>query len=95
MVVVLPASLSEAIGKWQAESKTTLFMTMMASLQLLLHKISQQTDICVGSFSANRYRPELEGLIGMFVNTLPYRCDMDPSKSFADLQAAVRALAWM
>ena len=70
---LLPPKLFEAIGKWQAESKTTLFMTMMASLQLLLHKVSQQTDICVGSVSANRYRAELEPLIGMFVNTLPYR----------------------
>ena len=68
-------------------------MTMMASLQLLLHKITQQTDVCVGSYSANRYRPELEGLIGMFVNTLPYRVAIDPKKSFADLQADVRSLA--
>lgn len=36
VTVVLPSSLCEAIGKWQAESKTTLFMTMMACLQLHL-----------------------------------------------------------
>src|SRR5262249_50714570 len=80
VTVAISASLKAALEKWQAETKSTLFMTMMASLQLLLHKITQQTDVCVGSYSANRYRPELEGLIGMFVNTLPYRVAVDPKQ---------------
>ena len=93
VTVAISPSLRSALEKWQADSKSTLFMTLMASLHLLLHKITQQNDICVGSFAANRYRPELEGLIGMFVNTLPYRVQIDPTKSFAQLQEAVRSLS--
>ena len=93
VTVTISAPLRAALEKWQAQSNSTLFMTLMASLQLLLHKITQQTDVCVGSYSANRYRPELEGLIGMFVNTLPYRVEIDPKRSFAELQAVVRSTA--
>ena len=55
------------------------FMILLAAWQVLLHKISTsgQTDICVGSVSANRYRSEIVPLIGMFVNTLPYRTQID------------------
>ena len=90
--LILPKSLSQAISAWQAETKTTLFMCMMASLQLLLHKVCQQTDVCVGSVAANRYRPELEPLIGMFVNTLPYRTTIEKEHTFAQIQATVRDL---
>ncbi|OUS31220.1 hypothetical protein A9Q99_04275 [Gammaproteobacteria bacterium 45_16_T64] len=68
----------------------TLFMTLLASLQVLLHRYSGQDDICVGTPIANRVRPELEGLIGCFVNTLAIRNDLSGNPTFTSLLSQVQ-----
>ena len=51
----------------------TLYMTMLAAFNVLLHRYSGLTDIAVGTPIANRNRAEVENLIGFFVNTLVLR----------------------
>src|SRR5262249_38267063 len=63
----------------------TLFMTLLAAFQTLLHRYTGQDDIVVGSPIAGRNRAELEGLIGFFVNTLVLRTDVSGDPSFVDL----------
>jgi len=55
------------------EAGITLFMTTFALFNVLLGKLSGQEDVTVGTVVAGRHHPDLEGLIGMFVNTLPLR----------------------
>ena len=69
---------------------TTLFVTLMAGLKALLHRYTGQTDLVVGTVSANRARPELASLIGFLVNTLPIRTDISGDPSFAGLMARVK-----
>ncbi len=57
------------------EQQCTLFMLLHATFALLLSRLSNQTDIVIGTPVANRRRPELEPLIGFFVNTLVLRAD--------------------
>jgi amino acid adenylation domain-containing protein len=73
--------------------ETTLFVTLMTGLQTLLHRYTGQTDLVVGTVSANRARPELASLIGFLVNTLPIRTDISGDPSFAELMARVRRAA--
>ena len=68
----------------------TLFMTMLAAFQCLLHRYSGSDDISVGSPIANRSRPETEGLIGCFINTLVLRVNMSGNPTFKELLARVR-----
>ena len=51
-----------------------------------------QQDLCIASINANRYRCELQDLIGMFVATLPYRIRLDPYGTFEHLVEQVRDL---
>ncbi len=69
---------------------TTLFVTLMAGLQALLHRYTGQTDLVVGTVSASRGRPELGPLIGFLVNTLPIRADLSGDPSFGELLSRVR-----
>jgi amino acid adenylation domain-containing protein len=69
---------------------TTLFVTLMAAFQALLHRYTGQTDLVVGTVSANRGRAELDPLIGFLVNTLPIRCDLSGNPAFRDLLSRVR-----
>ncbi len=71
----------QALGRSEG---TTLFMTLLASFQVLLSRYSGQTDIVVGSPVANRNRIELEGLIGFFANTLVLRSKLSGDLSFCE-----------
>jgi non-ribosomal peptide synthetase component F len=51
-------------------------MTLLAALDVLLHRVTGQDDLVVGAPIANRERLEIEGLIGCFVNTLALRSDL-------------------
>ena len=60
----------------------TLFGTLMAALQVLLHRYTGQDDLVVGTVSANRGRSALAPLIGFLVNTLPIRADLSGDPPF-------------
>ena len=65
-------------------------MTLMAAFQLLLHRYAGQADVAVGTPMAGRVRSELEGLIGMFVNTLVIRSNVSGDLSFREFLSQVR-----
>ncbi|MFL1563961.1 amino acid adenylation domain-containing protein [Pseudomonas sp. O64] len=71
---------------------TTLYMTLMSAWASLLARLSGQPDLVIGSPVANRTRSEVEGLIGLFVNTLAVRIDTSGALSTEALLARVRAL---
>jgi amino acid adenylation domain-containing protein len=71
----------------------TLFMTLLAAFQTLLHRHTRQDDILVGTPSANRASVELEKLIGCFVNTWVMRENLSGNLSFRALLHRVRETA--
>ncbi|MDQ1739225.1 MAG: hypothetical protein QOE53_877, partial [Pseudonocardiales bacterium] len=68
----------------------TLFMTLMASLAVLLWRYSGQDDLCIGTPFASRNDSDLEDLIGHFINTVVIRNSLDGDQSFAALLREVR-----
>ena len=74
------------------EHNFSLFQLGLTLYYVFLFKLTQHTDLCILCLDANRYRPELESIIGFFVNYLPYRLYLDPTKSFFSLLTEVRAL---
>ncbi|HEU5269593.1 MAG TPA: amino acid adenylation domain-containing protein, partial [Jatrophihabitans sp.] len=84
---------AEVLDQLRAMAKregTTPCVVLLASLQALMHRYTGQTDITVGTASANRSRSELGPLIGFLVNTLPIRTDVSGNPTFAQLLAQVR-----
>jgi amino acid adenylation domain-containing protein/non-ribosomal peptide synthase protein (TIGR01720 family) len=90
---VLDAALTARIERLGQTSHATLFMTLLAGFGALLGRIGRTTDLVVGSPIANRNRPELEALIGFFVNTLPLRLDLSDHPSARGLLDRVRMTA--
>jgi amino acid adenylation domain-containing protein/non-ribosomal peptide synthase protein (TIGR01720 family) len=86
----LPKKLSEELRRLGARENATLYMTLLAAFNVLLHRYSAQEDIIVGSPIANRNRLELEGLIGCFVNTLALRTDLSGNPTFLELLKRLR-----
>ncbi|MFN4865766.1 MAG: non-ribosomal peptide synthetase [Cyanobium sp.] len=69
----------------------TLQMGLLALLALLLHRYSRQDDFAIGVPIWGRNHPDLEPLIGFFVNTLPVRTRFEPQQSFRQLLQQVKA----
>src|SRR5262249_6329346 len=86
----LPQATVEAARFLGRREGSTLYMTLLATFQVLLYRYSGQADIAVGSPIAGRTRPELEGLIGFFVNTLVLRGDLSGEPAFRELLRRVR-----
>ncbi|MGS2811124.1 amino acid adenylation domain-containing protein [Nocardia sp. MW-W600-9] len=70
----------------------TLFMAVHTALAVLLAGLSGTTDIAIGTPVAGRGEAELDDLIGMFVNTLVFRTEVDGDASFAELLARQREI---
>jgi acyl transferase domain-containing protein/acyl carrier protein len=86
----LPPSLIAALRRLSSQERVTMFMTLLAGFQALLHRYTGEDDIVVGSPVANRHRREIEPLIGFFVNPLVLRTDLSANPTFKDLLARVR-----
>ncbi len=91
--VTLSKSLAEALRILSQREGATMFMTLLAAYQTLLHRYSNQEEIVVGSPIAGRTRPETEGLIGLFVNTMVFHTDFSGDPSFRELLGRVREVA--
>lgn len=89
----VPKALTEGLKTLSRKEGVTLFMTLLAAFQTLLHRHTGQDDIVVGSPIAGRNRMEIEGLIGFFVNTLVLRTDLSGNPNFRELLGRVREVA--
>jgi amino acid adenylation domain-containing protein len=89
----LPEELVQRLRALSRRNGATLFMTLLAVVQVLLSRYSGQTDVSVGTPVANRNSSEIEPLIGCFVNTLVMRTDVSGDPSFRELLERVREVA--
>ncbi len=89
--VIVDPQQAQALKALSQRHGLTLYMTLLASWALLLSRLSGQDDVVIGSPVANRGRPETEGLIGFFVNTLAMRVDLSGSPTLAQLLALVKS----
>ncbi|MFJ1538915.1 amino acid adenylation domain-containing protein [Micromonospora chalcea] len=86
----LPEPVMSRLRALSQREGATPFMTLLAAFQALLHRYSREDDIVVGVPVANRNRPEIERLVGYFVNTLALRTDLSGDPSFRELVGRVR-----
>jgi len=91
--IELGKALSAGLRNLARQHDSTLFMALLAGFLVVLHRYSGQDDIAVGTAISNRARPELEPLIGLFINTLVLRTNLAGDPTFAELVTRVRETA--
>ncbi len=79
---------TDALGALSRRGGGTLFMTLLAAYQVFLGRHARQDDFAVGASVAGRSAPELEDVVGMFINMLPLRADLSADPTFTELLAA-------
>jgi thioesterase domain-containing protein len=87
---VLPLELTESLKNLSHREGCTFFMLSLAAFQVLLHRLTRQDDLYVGTITAGRSRVEMEQLIGRFINPLIIRNDLSGNPTFLTLLANVR-----
>lgn len=89
----LSRSLTEGLEKLSREENVTLYMTLLTAFNIVLHKYSEQDEILIGTPVANRSIPELESLIGVFINVIVLRTSMAGDLDFRSLLQEVKKVA--
>ncbi|MGB0521648.1 MAG: amino acid adenylation domain-containing protein [Flammeovirgaceae bacterium] len=82
LVVTLNQQIAMQLGQFAQAQQVTPFIALLSVFKVLLFKYTAQSDISVGSPVANRTQAELSQLVGLFVNTLVFRTEVDAKKSF-------------
>ncbi|MGH3815616.1 MAG: amino acid adenylation domain-containing protein, partial [Pseudonocardiaceae bacterium] len=77
----VPAAVTAGLRELGRRHDGTLFMTLIAACQVLLHRWSGQDDIAIGTVVSGRERAELAGLVGILVNTLVLRSQVDRERT--------------
>ncbi|WP_157120806.1 non-ribosomal peptide synthetase, partial [Nocardia fusca] len=83
--VAIDADVHAGLVRLAQQQNATLFMVVHSALAVLLSRLSGSDDITIGTPVAGRGEQALDDLIGMFVNTLVFRTQLDRGESFADL----------
>ena len=81
---VIDAAILAGLRDLSRREGVTLFTTMLAAFKTLLLRYTGQEDLVVGALVAGRVRPEVEHLMGFFVNTLALRSDFSGDPTFRE-----------
>jgi acyl transferase domain-containing protein/glutamate-1-semialdehyde aminotransferase/non-ribosomal peptide synthetase component F len=82
--VIVPSEITSVVRKRGAKTGATMFSTMLAALQVMLARLSGQTDVVIAVPSAGQSLLEEQILVGHCVNLLPIRQTVDLAASFED-----------
>ncbi len=86
----IPKATVDRLRERCRESGATLYVGLATAFQILLHRLSNQNDVLIGSGGASRGLPELADMVGLFLNNLILRTDFTGDPSFAASLERVR-----
>ncbi|HEU0079848.1 MAG TPA: condensation domain-containing protein, partial [Longimicrobiaceae bacterium] len=88
--LVVPPGLTAEVNALARREGATLFMVLLAALDVVLGRLAGQEDVVVGTPIAGRTRAETERMVGLFLNSLALRTDLSGDPSFRELLGRVR-----
>ncbi|MEM9292998.1 MAG: amino acid adenylation domain-containing protein [Acidobacteriota bacterium] len=89
----LPASAGPALESLRRQLGVTPFLILYAAGLLLLHRLTQERDLVLGTPVDGRRSTEMEPVVGFFVHSVVLRCGLRPEQSFAELVSEARRVA--
>lgn len=80
----LTQELRDKVVRLANDMHVTVFTVLMSVVNIFIYKHTSQKDFVVGVPLAGRTQPELEEMVGLLVNTIPFRCSIEPDMNFCD-----------
>jgi amino acid adenylation domain-containing protein len=93
VAVMIDQKLTAELKALSRRRGMSLFQTLIAGWAVVLGRLAGQQDVVIGTPTANRGQPDVDGLIGFFVNTLSLRLDLSRSPTVAQLLDRVKTQA--
>lgn len=90
---MLSKNLTAKLENFCRQEEVTVFMTLLAAFNVLLHRYSRQDDILIGTPVANRNLPEIENLIGVVINTIVLRTNVEDNPAFKKLVKRIKNIS--
>ena len=87
----IDAPLTQKLTALANQQGATMFSVLLSAYFLLLHKITGKQDVVLGIPVMGREHNDLKPLVGMFVNAIPVRFEVEPNQSVAHMLAGVQA----
>ncbi|HJP04027.1 MAG TPA: amino acid adenylation domain-containing protein, partial [Gammaproteobacteria bacterium] len=87
---VFPHDLLESLEQLARDRGHTLYMVLLAAFNVLLYRYTRQDDLVIGTPVAGRQHTETEGLIGLFVNSVIIRSQLDDELTFSEFLQQVQ-----
>ncbi|SFW84543.1 amino acid adenylation domain-containing protein, partial [Pseudomonas sp. NFACC09-4] len=81
----LSADLSKRVQAFASRLGTTPFTVLFAGFAVLMHRLSGDATVLVGTPVTHREQPGTEGLLGILLNNLAIRADFEPQADFTAL----------
>ncbi|MFP4411180.1 non-ribosomal peptide synthetase [Coleofasciculus sp.] len=86
----LNEKLTQGLQELAQTEGATLYMTLLAAFQVLLHRYTNQEDILVGSPTTGRSQSEFAGIVGCFVNSVVLRGNLSGNPTFKQFLSKMR-----
>lgn len=80
----------EGIKKFAVKANVSDFMVFLSAYYILLHKMSGNLDIIVGTEAHGRTQTAWKNIVGAFVNVIPLRINIDAEKGYFDFLSEVK-----
>ncbi len=87
----VPSTILTTIKQVGERHQASVFQVLLTAINALLYTYTGQTDMVLGTDVSGRNQPDLDGQIGLYINTLPLRIRFDPAASTGHLLAQVKA----
>lgn len=88
----LTSVLCERIETFASTHQATTFTTLLACYYSLIYYYTRSTPIIISSPVANRFLPELENQVGVYLNTLPFKIEIQSDNTFLDILSKVKTI---
>lgn len=88
--VAYSTDLTQKLKLLSLESGASLYMLLISSINVLLKKLANQDEICVGTTVSGRENSQMLDQIGFFVNTLALKNTVSGTQSYSDVVQQVR-----
>lgn len=92
--MLLPRELTNALRDFSNQQGGSMFITSLSACLALLSRYTGEKDVAVGSPLAGRNRPDVENLVGLFMNHVVLRASAEGDPSFVDFAKRVRDTVW-
>ena len=87
---LIPRAVSDAVAAMAQSFEGTMFSVSLAVFKAVLHRLTSASDVVVGTPFAGRSFPEVEGVIGPFINPVILRTRVESHQQFHQLMRACR-----